>query len=227
MDYNQKLRNNVANIPIHKSKLLGVIEDFVPINDTMALVTTGETYVTQPAIAIVTYSVNDTLVIIDESSAIYIKEGIHLRLGGVFNNKILYSNRGEGIVGRRDLPLDAEQPYKTIDGRVVYAKIDHNGIFIEDELLFPIFDSYKSIGKPTVYADYVYFETIHNKYCNVLADPVWWEIWRYSMRTLEFTKVLDHGANPHIRDDILFYSSWELDINLRSEAIIRCRELVL
>lgn len=165
-------------------------EDFYPISDSVALLVCGEYYTCMNEIRQVNYTL-ESGGSIKFTEGTVIKNGKNLRLGNYYNGELIFSEGYEPV---------GIQPYKFDKGLLYQTR---GKIYLNDEVLFTVWDNYEVLGRPTYANGWVYFETRKS------PAPFGWEVWKYNIETKEKVKLLDHGANPYVYEDKLFYSSWE------------------
>lgn len=166
-------------------------EDFYPITENLALVTTGDRLLTE--IRIVTHwEVDENGKVIIKNSYPFIK-GNHLRLGNIYKGKLFYSDDGyfEGE--------EKEQPFR-FEGGLLYTF--DTRIYMNGKILIDHWDNYISVGNPTVDGDLVYFEANKN------GSQEGWDIWRFNLKTKEKELVKEHAANPNVLNGNLYYTKW-------------------
>jgi hypothetical protein len=178
-----------------------LFEDFFPVSDSIALVTTGKKLDALDRIETVGYSVRGSKVEIGERLAV-LTHGTGLRLGGLFNGRLVYSEIGKGIVGEpNNAPASAHQPFVK-DGSVYYTdgwpqvRIYRNG-----EVFLDHFNDMEQVGNPCWVGDSMYFEARAD---DDPRRPDLWEIWRYD-GNLDFVCM---GANPSYWNGRLFVGEW-------------------
>ena len=170
-----------------------IYEDFVPISETTALITTGDYYTNLTEIKVAGYVIEDGKVKITSTHP-FIK-GKHLRLG---NLMISYSDN-KTYEGE-----EMEQPFKLPLGDVLYTK--NKVIYFNDMPFIELWDDYEEMGNP--FADghgWIYFEARKKEN----TAPKGWEIWKFNIITEERVQVKEHGANPVVWEGKLYYSRWK------------------
>lgn len=186
--------------------LLNVVEDFYPLSEEEAFVTTGEDFTRLRRICVVKYKVIEGKVVIDGSSAKAICEGEYLRLGNFYNDDLIFSDRERrGILPEKyKCGSDgAHQPFVDSDG-TYYTDGDgkNKGVYFNGKLLIKLWGNIKELGNPFVHGDYVYFEARED------VAPRGWQIWKYNKTNGDKELVKDNGANPCIFDGKIFYGKW-------------------
>jgi hypothetical protein len=168
-----------------------VIEDFVPISDTKALVTGGRSYHRLRCIAEVRYTfTNEGLVL---ANPIVLQEGEYLRLGHLFNGELIYSDGRDG----------PHQPHRHGDD-VYYAFGEPTSrIYKNGRVHIDLFDGVSQIGKPWVHDGYIYFEGHDSD----KEAPNGWNVYRSLMDGTAIQKIC-RGANPAIYNSILYLTVW-------------------
>ena len=194
-----------------------LFEDFVPISDTRALVTTGETLGRLDSIESAYWTLladGRVKVEIPPKQAAVMARGGGLRLGGLFGGKLLYSDRERGVVGAEVASLTAHQPflhmgdvYYTDSWPLVLIYHGKHKIFLDHFKKpsigrFP--DVYLQVGNPHwTPTGIMYFEARKDP---GPARPELWEVWkRLSDGTLEKVCM---GANPAYYNGRLFWGEW-------------------
>lgn len=181
-----------------------LFEDFVPISDSIALITTGRTLTELDRIETVGYSIIGSRVEIGERLSTLIK-GRGLRLGGLFDGSLVYSERGRGIFGiPNNASSEAHQPF-VHDGEVYYTDDwPHVRIYRGGNVFMDHFDGRIQVGNPCWTGGGMYFEARSD---DDPARPDSWEIWCYDSYdgSLSFVCM---GANPSYWNGTLFVGEW-------------------
>lgn len=201
-----------------------LFEDFVPLSDTQALVTTGPTLTALDQIEVVDYTV-------DAHGQVYIEElppqwacvarGKHIRLGGCTGVPetygwrfpctespfgLYYSDTERGTVGvKLDWPisLTAHQPF-WYKGALYYTdNWPRVEIYCDGRLYQRHFGDFTQVGNPCWGAGMMFFEA------RVSLDPQrpdLWEIW-FTGKAMDPEKICV-GANPAYWDGWLYWGEW-------------------
>jgi len=187
-----------------------LFEDFVPVSDTHALITTGLVLDRLTRIELAQYAVKDGRVAVNSVlGGVLVCDGGHHRLGHVHSNTskafhLVYSN-GNGIVGADVESKTAHQPF--VYGCHVYYTDDWPNVRIykDGEVFLDHFERYCQVGNPHWGADgMMYFEARKD------ADPQRpeaWEVWRYNPRA-QMRRRVCQGANPAYYKGRLFWGEW-------------------
>ena len=123
----------------------------------------------------------------------------------IFKKKIVFSDEYSIYIAnlndlnKKTFYRNGIQPFLFELG-VVYQ--NHGSIFLNKERIIEPWDDYIVVGRPTVFQNWIYFETRKK------PAPQGWEIWRYKIKSGQKEKILQDGANPYIYDKKLFYSKW-------------------
>lgn len=190
---------------------LMVVEDFFPLSESTALITQGPTFSRLERIDLVNYAMRgNQVVLLKDGRHRRLATGIHLRLGGVFAGRLMYSDEGKGIVGSPVYGKTAHQPCIGPDGSLYYTDYtefvlapEHVAIYRDGQPFVPHFGEYIQVGNPCWAGEILYFEarkTIDPE------RPDLWEIWRRSPQgALQFVRL---GANPATWGGWLFWAEW-------------------
>ncbi len=168
-----------------------ILEDFYPINDKEGLIVTGPSYNNLNQIKKVRY-VGDNI-----KPKETIKTGTYLRLGNIYNDKLIYSDNYTVYEDDKFL-AEGIQPYMTYHG-LLYQH--HGVIFLKDEILIKPQKDYFTVGRPSFYDGLVYYETRKSE------APKGWEVWKYDIKNNTNSFVIN-GCNPFRWKDILYYQLW-------------------
>jgi len=186
-----------------------IYEDFYPITDELALITSGEDYEHLQWLKIVTYKVgSDSKVIITNDVAF--KKGTHIRLGNIYNGKIVYSDNN--VI--EPFNIKGEQPFMTNRG-VLYT--NDGGIYektfsgitikvipdINNVKIIDLWGDIKELGNPCEHDGWIYFEARKE------PAPMGWQIWKFNIKTSERKLVREYGANPYVFRGKLYFSKWD------------------
>lgn len=186
------------------SIFLTKFEDFCPLSKDEALITMGIDYSYLKCIKCVKYKTEENRVKINFLSAKTIIYGSYLRLGNVFNNKLVYSDEQQifekNIQGGQRLIRRGLQPYCFKEG--LLYQYDGSIYLNENEIIRPWGD-FRIVGRPSFDDGWIYFETRNG------PAPDSWQVWRYNLKSKEKQQILKKGANPYVYSDKLFYSKWE------------------
>ena len=185
-----------------------LFEDFVPISDTRALVTTGETLGRLDSIESAYWTLlpdGRVKVEIPPKQAAIMARGEGLRLGGLFGCRLLYSDRERGVVGAQVASPTAHQPFLHM-GDVYYTdswplvRIYHG----KHKVFLDRFDGYVQVGNPHwAPGGVMYFEARQD------ADPKRPELWEVWKRLPDgILEKVCRGANPAYFDGRLFWGEW-------------------
>lgn len=197
----------------NKKILLGVVEDFVPLNDTDALVTSGKYFSSLTAIYKVQYKLSDGSVELICDDLRLLAQGYHLRLGGMFDRSgmgdyvLVYSDSSIGIIEQAGNlvnligPEDGIQPWIHAGSLYYNKKLDSGfpTVWKDENVFIQPWNGYYSMGKPMVDGDWLYFEARKTK------APLGWQVWRKSLTTGKQECILERGANPNAFSGKLFY----------------------
>lgn len=178
-----------------------IFEDFVPISDSEALVSTGRNLTRLNRIQRARYEVRDgrvTLLEVFHSLA----RGLRVRLGGWFGDRLVYSDT-RGIKGYRRLGPTAHQPF-VHEGAVYYTDgWPHVEIYRNGKVFLGHFGDMIQVANPCFTPDGVmYFECRSDPHPE---RPDLWEIWKLNGKGPEYVTM---GANPAWHDGRLFYGEW-------------------
>lgn len=175
-------------------------EDFVPISHDRALVTTGPELTALDRIERVAYRVREGKV--ETWGPETLVMGEHLRLGGLFGGRLVYSDRASGVVGWDAPSPTAHQPFEH-EGALYYTDDEPwPRIYREGMLFLGHFGDMVQVGNPCWAGGAMYFE------CRSDPDPCrpdLWEIWRLDRDGPRFVV---RGANPASYGDWLFWGEW-------------------
>ncbi len=179
-------------------------KDFCPISENEALISIGNDYSYLTYIRRVKYKLKDNRVKIFFWLGKNIVHGTHLRLGNIFNNKLLYSdeqNIFEQFISKKILLQEkGAQPYK-FEGGLLY---NHNGsIYLNKQKIICPWSGFGIVNSPFLKNNWVYFGARKGFF------PWNWQVWCYNIKTKKKNLVLSNGANPYIYSGKLFYSKWE------------------
>lgn len=175
--------------------MLQKFEDFYPIDDSNALVVAGNNYNELSQLWNINYRMKDGVVFIEEQRCTM--TGKHLRLGNIFQNKLVYSDEWK-IYQDGEFIREGMQPYCFEKG-IVYHK--NAMIYLNDEKIVEPPVDHIEFGRPTIYGNFIYYESRKDE------APSGWEIHRYDMNT-NTSEFVRKGANPFCYNDVLFYSYW-------------------
>jgi len=175
-----------------------LFEDFFPIDDRLALITTGHKLGMLDRIELYRYTIKKNRVVLQHEIETII-HGESLRLGGMFDNQLVYSdaNGVGGIEGKT-----AHQPF--IHERSVYYTDDwpHVKIYKDGEVFVDHFDDMIQVGNPCWLNGTLYFEARNTDHPQA-ADQ--WKICRLNGDKPE---VMWPGANPAGLENKLFWGEW-------------------
>lgn len=175
-----------------------LFEDFVPISDQLALITTGRSLNALDQIEVVPYRINDGRVSIVGRCAVVAK-GNRLRLGGMFNDTLVYSH-DRGVVGAHCQSVTGHQPF-VADGIYYTDDWPDVRIYRDGQVFLDHFGEMVQVGNPCWAEGVLYFEARSNP---DPKRPDLWEIWRLNG---EPERVCT-GANPAYWDGKLFVGEW-------------------
>lgn len=178
-------------------------EDFVPISDVEALVTTGERLDRLDRIERRRYRLVGVYVQVANDGEVLV-EGERLRLGGLFDGDLLYSD-ASGIVGCPEFGRTAHQPTKR--GQVLYytdGPLESVSIYRQGQEFIGAFGDMVQVGNPCWAEGRLYFEARSDP---DPARPDLWQICREPGRREQF-EVLWPGANPAYWNGKLFWGEW-------------------
>lgn len=174
-----------------------LFEDFVPVSDTRALITTGHSLNRLDQIEMADYVIVENRVWLGKSQLV--ASGESLRLGGIFG-RLVYSS-AQGIVGAECQSPTAHQPFVK-DGALYYTDDwPHVRIYRDGEVFVDHFGNMRQVGNPCWVGDTLYFEARSD---DDPCRPDLWEVWRLN-GTPEFVCM---GANPSCWDGKLFIGEW-------------------
>lgn len=184
-----------------------LFEDFVPISDTEALITTGWRIDALDQVERAPYIVDHDGRLAVGASVEIVATGGYVRLGGL-NGEPYWSDRARGIVhGDRvvDLPQGGHQPF-VHDGSVYYTNDEpRQRIYRDGELFLGHFGSMIQVANPCLTPDgTMYFEARETTHPE---RPSMWQIWSLAPGAAE-PRFHFYGANPAWWDDHLFYGVW-------------------
>jgi len=183
-----------------------LFEDFFPLSDRHALITTGEKLNRLDKIETISWKLMGDRVFFT-SDPLEVVSAPNVRLGGVFDGKLVYSHSG-GIVGADIFSPTAHQPFVK-DNDIYYTdewpkvKIHkHDGVSEFAEIYVDHFGQMQQVGNPCWIGDDLYFEARESV---APKDAGLWQIWRLRNGELEF---VTYGANPAGLQNKLFWGEW-------------------
>lgn len=165
-----------------------VFEDFFPVKNGWALITRGVSFDKLNEVVLTQYVEIHGKFVVDYESGILQATGVNCRLGGQFDNRLVYST-DSGVPGVKS--KTAHQPF--VYGNSIYYTDDwpHVKIYRDDkELVVDHWDDYLQVGNPCVHSDTIYFEA-RNTDDPKAVDA--WEIWKQKGKRRTF---VCKGANP-------------------------------
>lgn len=183
--------------------MLKKFEDFCPLTDDTALIVCGTEYTHLTELTKVKYKIKGNKVHL--FSPTILLTGTYLRLGNVFDGKLMFSDEYSVYTTeiknptKRTYVCEGIQPYLFELG-AVYQK--RGSIYLNHDVIIPPWDDYIVAGRPTVYNNWIYFEA------RIKPAPQGWEIWRYDLTSKKKEMVLNYGGNPYVYAGKMFYSHW-------------------
>jgi len=178
-----------------------LFEDFFPLSDRHALITTGEKLDKLDKIETIAWNIIGGDRVFFTSDPLALVSAPNVRLGGVFDGKLVYSHSG-GIVGADIFSKTAHQPFVK-DNDVYYTdnwpKVK---IYRNEETYVDHFGQMQQVGNPCWIGDDLYFEARESMNPH---RPELWQIWRLRNGQLEF---VTYGANPAGLQNKLFWGEW-------------------
>lgn len=181
-----------------------IVEDFVPISDTRALISAGPGFRNLVVIAEVDWRTTqltnvdnpykeDGACIVLENPEI-IRVGQYLRLGHYANERaLIYS---DGFTGPHQPFLHRGHIYWTNDA-------PDGRIYRDGELFIDHWPGIVEVSNPWVTDEAIYFEARDEG----IAAPEGWWIWRSDLTGQNKHRV-SRGANPCVYDGTLYYGIW-------------------
>ncbi len=175
-------------------------EDFVPLSETEALITSGKRITALTEIERTEYSVHDGRVKLGRHLCT-LASGVHLRLGHLYGRRLIYSD-GLNVFGA-PAPTGAHQPFLH-DGALYYtADWPLVRIYKDDQPYLGHFGDMIQVGNPHWAGDTMYFECRDDP-SDVAVSA--WQVWR--QKEGEAPEFVVRGANPAVFNGILFYGHW-------------------
>ena len=177
-----------------KSGQYEVVEDFVPVSDTEALITAGPGLRDLSAIALVEWSIEGECIVL--SRPIVLRSGEYLRLGNLTKGGgLIYS---EGWEGPHQPHLAGGRYYCTNDAPC-------GQIYRDGKLFIDYWDDTVEVTNPWVdeVGGHIYFEARDGS----SMAPTDWNVWRCDMDG-ENKELVVHGANPCVFDGSLYFGVW-------------------
>jgi hypothetical protein len=170
-----------------------IFEDFVPVSDDEALVTTGPALDALDRIERVQWHLRGDRVVIGQALNT-LARGRYLRLGGLFDGELVYS---EGHAG-------PHQPFVREGARYYTDDWPHVRIYRDGVVYLDHFRAMIQVANPCWGDGVMYFEA------RATDDPGAadaWEVWRLDPLCDEPTRVC-RGANPAWWNGRLFVGEW-------------------
>lgn len=191
-----------------------LFEDFVPISETEALITTGAALDTLDRVEIVRYQLDDEGYVRMGGSRAVLAKGPGVRLGGFFDGQLIYSTRNDGViregvqVERWDgwvIPKSAHQPF-VHEGSLYYTdEWPYVKIHQDGKLFLDHFGPMVQVSNPCWVGDVMYFECRDTVAPN---RPDAWQIWSKDRSCSCPPRFVAQGANPAQFGGRLFWGEW-------------------
>lgn len=163
-----------------------ILEDVSQINESEYLAVTGPSFTHLNQIVRLDGNMNIKEVV---------KTGTYLRLGNIYNGKLIYSNNYDVFEDDKFIK-EGIQPYMTDHG-LLYQY--HGVIFLDDKIIIKPEPGYFTVGRPTFNDGIIYYETRKSE------APKGWEVWKFENNRNEY--VCD-GCNPFGYKDTIWYQKW-------------------
>lgn len=176
-----------------------LFEDFVPVSERHALITTGRALNALDQIEMTEYTIDGDRVVLHGRRTI-LAAGKGLRLGGSFDGQLVYSC-DLGVVGAQCRSPTAHQPF--VRNQSLYYTDDWPNVRIyrDGDVFLDHFSDMVQVANPCWGRDCLYFEARSNPHPE---RPDLWGVWKLNGKPEFVCK----GANPAYFDGKLFWGEW-------------------